>query len=222
MRVAPTFLRFGSFEIFLPTDSQTGRPGSSNGLKDQMMPPMLDYIIENFYQEINAAFNSQEERYEAMFEEVCKRTAAMVAKWQLVGFCHGVLNTDNMSILGLTIDYGPFGFLDHFDPKHICNHSDDSGRYRYEAQPEICLWNLIKLAEALNPIVKLEKSKKAAESIFWDVYNKEYQSLLNQKLGLVDPSFGLDLWVQTTETNAIKDQFWKLLQKYGNDFTNTF
>ena len=77
----------------------------------------------------------------------------MVALWQCYGFCHGVLNTDNMSMLGLTIDYGPYGFMDQFDPKHICNHSDNEGRYRYEAQPEICKWNLGKLAEALDPIL---------------------------------------------------------------------
>ena len=81
---------------------------------------------------------------------------------------------------------------------------------------------MIKLAEALDPIVKLEKSKKAAESIYWDVYKQEYHSLLNQKLGLVDPSSGSDPWHQTKETDEIKDQFWKLLQKYGLDFTNTF
>jgi len=77
-----------------------------------------------------------------MFEELTNRTIKMVALWQSVGFCHGVMNTDNMSILGLTIDYGPYGFMEHFDPKYICNHSDNDGRYRYEAQPEICLYNL--------------------------------------------------------------------------------
>ena len=77
-----------------------------------------------------------------MFEEIAHRTIKLVAQWQSVGFCHGVLNTDNMSALGLTIDYGPFGFMEHFNPKFACNHSDSDGRYRYEAQPEICLFNL--------------------------------------------------------------------------------
>ena len=119
-----------------------------------------------------------------MFEEVCLRTAKLVAKWQLVGFCHGVLNTDNMSILGLTIDYGPFGFMEHFDPNHVCNHSDlESGRYRYKAQPEICLWNLVKLAEALDPLVDLSWSKHRGEVLFWEVYRREYDNLLDKKLG---------------------------------------
>lgn len=150
---------------------------------------MLDYLIANFYPEIEATFKTNNQKYEAMYEEVVRRTAKLVAKWQLVGFCHGVLNTDNMSILGVTIDYGPYGFLEHFDPKHICNHSDkDRGRYKYESQPDIGLWNLVKLAEALNPLVNLEKARSTAQNIYWEVYNKEYQSMLNQKLGLLDAS----------------------------------
>ena len=77
----------------------------------------------------------------------------MVAKWMSVGFTHGVLNTDNLSLASITIDYGPFGFLDAYDPNYIPNHSDDSGRYDYESQPSICLWNLGRLATALTPII---------------------------------------------------------------------
>lgn len=183
---------------------------------------MLDYLITNFYPEIEAAFQTPTEKYTAMYEEVCQRTAKLVAKWQLFGFCHGVLNTDNMSILGLTIDYGPFGFLEHFDPNHICNHSDkDRGRYRYKSQPDICMWNLTKLAEALSPLIDLEQAKSAAKAIFWDVYNNEYQSLLNRKLGLVD--VGVEqASKQTAETESLKRQFWALMEKFGCDFTNTF
>ena len=101
---------------------------------------MLDYVIENFYPNIAESFpstdsgsESQKMRTQVMYEELVKSTAKMVAMWQCYGFCHGVLNTDNMSVLGLTIDYGPYGFMEHFDPKHICNHSDEHGRYRYEA-----------------------------------------------------------------------------------------
>lgn len=130
MRVAPTFMRFGSFEIFCQIDSFTHRYGPSFEQKDEMMPPMLDYVMDNFYPEI--AQLQMDNKYELMYEEIALRTAKLAAKWQSVGFCHGVLNTDNMSILGLTIDYGPFGFLDYFNPKHICNHSDNDGRYRYE------------------------------------------------------------------------------------------
>jgi len=102
-----------------------------------MMKPMLDYLIKNFFSEIEASFPDTEQntqmRVQVMYEEIVKSTAKMVALWQCFGFCHGVLNTDNMSMLGLTIDYGPYGFLEHYDPKFICNHSDGEGRYRYEA-----------------------------------------------------------------------------------------
>lgn len=95
-----------------------------------------------------------------MVERITKETAELAAKWQCCGFCHGVLNTDNMSILSLTIDYGPFGWMEHFDPDYVCNHSDnDRGRYRYKAQPEICKWNLYKLCEALDPYVDLVTSQ---------------------------------------------------------------
>lgn len=82
------------------------------------------------------------ERYELLFKEVTRRTAYLAAKWQAVGFVHGVLNTDNMSIMGLTIDYGPYGFLEHFDPQYVPNGSDNSARYSYQEQPQICKWNL--------------------------------------------------------------------------------
>ena len=126
-----------------------------------MLVPMINYLVENFYPAIADTFSAEQVdmRAKVMFEELVKSTATMVATWQCVGFCHGVLNTDNMSLLGLTIDYGPYGFMDNFDPKHICNHSDDKGRYRYEAQPEICKWNLGKLAEALDPVLPKQQSK---------------------------------------------------------------
>ena len=125
-------------------------------------------------------------RVKIMYEEIVKSTAKMVALWQCYGFCHGVLNTDNMSMMGLTIDYGPYGFLEHYDPKFICNHSDDQGRYRYEAQPEICKWNLGKLAEALDPVLNLNEAKAFLDKNYWVFYNEVYQTRLAEKLGLVD------------------------------------
>jgi uncharacterized protein YdiU (UPF0061 family) len=92
-----------------------------------------------------------------MFERIVRDTAETIALWQCYGFCHGVLNTDNISILGLTIDYGPFGWMEQFDPNFICNHSDKGrGRYRFNSQPEICQWNLIKLCESLHPIIEFD------------------------------------------------------------------
>ena len=95
-------------------------------------------------------------KYQKVFEEIVKRTAKLVSEWQCVGFVHGVLNTDNMSIAGLTIDYGPYGFLDRYDPYHIFNGSDTGGRYSYVNQADICEWNCKKLAEILEPLLNYQ------------------------------------------------------------------
>lgn len=113
---------------------------------------MLNYVINNFYSDLE--HKNLSEKHESFFNEIVCRTARLAAKWQACGFCHGVLNTDNMSILGITIDYGPFAFMEHYNPKFICNYSDKEGRYCYEAQPEICLFNLNKLLLSLDPCVK--------------------------------------------------------------------
>uniref|UniRef100_A0A8C9UMV6 Selenoprotein O n=1 Tax=Spermophilus dauricus TaxID=99837 RepID=A0A8C9UMV6_SPEDA len=156
LRMAPTFFRFGSFEIFKPADEHTGRAGPSVGRND-IRVQMLDYVIGSFYPEIQAAHthcSDHVERNVAFFREVIRHTACMVAEWQCVGFCHGMLNTDNMSIVGLTIDYGPFGFLDRYDPDHVCNASDNTGRYSYSRQPEVCKWNLQKLKGQCCPVLR--------------------------------------------------------------------
>ena len=116
------------------------------------MPDVLDYTIKNFYPDIGSNL-PKADWYSQLVETIITKTAELVAHWQSLGFCHGVLNTDNMSILGLTIDYGPFAFMDYYNPKFVSNSSDHHGRYKYEAQPEICLWNLHKFAEALHPTV---------------------------------------------------------------------
>ena len=136
-RVAPSFIRFGHFEHF-----------AFNGLTDELKM-LADYVIQRFYPACQGAANP----YAALLEAVSERTAQIIAQWQAVGFCHGVMNTDNMSILGLTMDYGPFQFLDAFDPNHICNHSDDRGRYAYNKQPNIAYWNLFCLGQALLPLI---------------------------------------------------------------------
>ncbi|CAG2181014.1 unnamed protein product, partial [Oppiella nova] len=151
-RLAPTFLRFGSFEIFKTVDPMTGRRGPSVGRNDILLS-LIEYTIETFFPEIHNQMNiSNVEKYKMFYKQVVNKTAQMVAFWQTIGFCHGVLNTDNMSIIGLTLDYGPFGFMDRFDWDHVCNTSDEGGRYSYAKQPEICKWNLFKFAEALQPI----------------------------------------------------------------------
>lgn len=138
-RAAPTFMRFGSFEIFKKSDFNTGHSGPSEGLESEMLPKMLDYIIkfhytkefENFKNENVYEADKNKEKFKRLLELVCERTALLAAYWQAYGFCHGVLNTDNMSIVGLTIDYGPYGFLEFYDNLFISNHSDKYGRYAY-------------------------------------------------------------------------------------------
>ena len=145
------------------------------------MPVLLDYVIYNFYPEIDQKL-SLKEKTNKMMEELIRRTALMCAKWQSVGFCHGVLNTDNMSIIGVTLDYGPYGFMEYFDQKHICNHSDNEGRYRYEAQPDICLWNLQMLRTVLTNYIDLTAEETKAK---WDkYYHHFYQEEMCKKLGL--------------------------------------
>ncbi|WP_428852968.1 protein adenylyltransferase SelO [Imbroritus primus] len=146
-RLAPSFIRFGHFEHF--------------GARDDIaaLRQLADFVIDRFYPQCRAAAQP----YAALLREVTVRTADLMADWQAVGFCHGVMNTDNMSILGLTIDYGPFGFLDGFNANHICNHSDTQGRYAYQQQPQIGFWNLHCLAQAMLPLL-LDPHGTAAES----------------------------------------------------------
>jgi uncharacterized protein YdiU (UPF0061 family) len=121
-----------------------------------------------------------------MLEAVSERTAAMVAQWQAVGFCHGVMNTDNMSILGLTIDYGPFQFLDGFNPAHICNHSDTQGRYAFNKQPNVAYWNLFCLAQALLPLIESQELAVAALESYKTTFPAAFDKLMLAKLGLAD------------------------------------
>ena len=141
-RVAPSFLRFGHFEHF----SAQGDTDSLRSLADHAISHHLPECTDR-------AALWQGNVYAALLDEVQERTARLLAQWQAVGFCHGVMNTDNMSLLGLTIDYGPFQFMDGFDPGHICNHSDHQGRYAYGRQPNVAYWNLYCLAQALAPLI---------------------------------------------------------------------
>ncbi len=150
--------------------------------------------------------------YLALLQEVINRTAKLIAQWQSVGFCHGVMNTDNMSILGLTLDYGPFGFLDDYNPRHICNHSDHSGRYAYDQQPEIGLWNLACLAQTLTPFISEDEARQAL-SQYWQIFQKEYQQLMSGKLGFEDHNNDVE---QLTKTLLLQ------MQQSRTDFTSLF
>ncbi|XP_058501163.1 selenoprotein O1 isoform X2 [Solea solea] len=212
LRIAPTFFRFGSFEIFKQADEFTGRQGPSYG-RDEIRSQMMDYIIEMFYPEIQQNYPDRVERNVAFFREVMLRTARLVAQWQCIGFCHGVLNTDNMSILGLTMDYGPYGFMDRFDPDFICNASDNSGRYSYQAQPAICRWNLVKLAEALAPELPPDRAESVLDE-YLDLYNGFYLQNMRKKLGL--------LTKEEPEDEMLITELLQTMHNTGADFTNTF
>ncbi|CAJ0927953.1 unnamed protein product [Ranitomeya imitator] len=213
LRVAATFLRFGSFEIFKPTDEFTGRRGPSVGRNDIRIQ-MLDYVIGTFYPDIQEKCPERTQRNAEFFREITKRTARLVAEWQCVGFCHGVLNTDNMSIVGVTIDYGPYGFLDRYDPEHICNGSDNMGRYAYNKQPEICKWNLGKLAEALVPELPIDISQKILEEEYDVEFQRHYLQKMRKKLGLIH--------VKLDEDSKLISDFLDTMNLTGSDFTNTF
>lgn len=212
LRIAPTFIRFGSFEIFKPANEFTGRQGPSYG-RDEIRGQMMDYVIEMFYPEIQENYPDRVERNVAFFREVVRRTARLVAQWQCVGFCHGVLNTDNMSILGLTLDYGPYGFMDRFDPDFICNASDNSGRYSYQAQPAVCRWNLVKLAEALAPELPPDRAEAVLDE-YLDLYNRFYLGNMRKKLGLLKK--------EEPEDEILITELLQTMHNTGADFTNTF
>ena len=171
-RVAPSFIRFGHFEHF----AARGQLGE--------LRQLADYVIERHYPECSEGAGFDGNRYAALLQAVSERTAALVAQWQAVGFCHGVLNTDNMSILGLTIDYGPFQFLDAFDPDHICNHSDHQGRYAFKQQPPVVYWNLYRLGQALQPLIGDPAIAMAALESFKALFPAEFMARMRAKLGL--------------------------------------
>ena len=144
----------------------------------------------------------------------------MVAQWQAVGFCHGVMNTDNMSILGLTIDYGPFQFLDAFDPGHICNHSDEQGRYAYNRQPNVAYWNLFCLGQALLPLIGDQELALAALESYKTVFPRELEARMRAKLGLGDAQPGDRELIEGILKLLAADRvdypiFWRRLSRYA-------
>ena len=168
LRMSPTFIRFGSFEYFYWTQQYDA------------LRQLADYVIARFYPECRTA----PQPYLAFLEQVARRTARLVAQWQGVGFCHGVLNTDNMSILGITIDYGPFGFMDAFDGGYICNHSDVNGRYAYNMQPQIAHWNLYALGQALIALTEDTDATRIAIDSYLNEYAEAIDTVFRTKLGL--------------------------------------
>ncbi|TSA14094.1 MAG: YdiU family protein [Betaproteobacteria bacterium] len=195
-RIAPSHVRFGSFELF-----------SSRRQHDHVRT-LADYVIDQHYPQLREAAQP----FLELLREVIGRTARLIAQWQSVGFCHGVMNTDNMSILGITIDYGPYGFIEGFDWGHICNHTDHGGRYAYNMQPRIAHWNLYCLAESLLPLINMEEAEEALEA-FGEQFELNYAALMRAKFGLASGH---------AEDTALMQDTLKLLHDSRADYTTFF
>ena len=176
MRLAESHVRFGHFEHFYYRR------------EPQKVQLLADYVIRHHWPHLQ----NEADKYIVWFRDVVTRTAEMIASWQTVGFAHGVMNTDNMSILGLTMDYGPYGFLDDFQPGFICNHSDYQGRYSFDHQPAVGLWNLDDYQHALLTA---------------------YGRRMRDKLGLLTQQKG---------DNELLDGLFSLMEREGSDYTRTF
>ena len=197
-RIAPSFLRFGHFEHFTHSAEDV-----------DALRTLADATITRYFPELMG----QAQPYAALLEAVTRRTASLMAQWQAVGFCHGVMNTDNMSILGLTIDYGPFGFLDAYDPGHICNHTDTQGRYAYARQPQVALWNLHALAQALMPLIVDSDVALAALEPYKTAFPDAMLQAMRAKLGLQQPR---------DDDRELVDALLRLMAQDRADFTITF
>jgi len=179
VRLAQSHVRFGSFEVFYYRQ------------QNDALLELADYLIDHHYPQLRDESNP----YLALYATVVERTAQLVSRWQEVGFAHGVMNTDNMSMLGLTLDYGPFGFLDHYDPAFICNHTDVAGRYAYDQQPAIAKWNLGRLGQAMLPLFDSDLPTGAAMANevlnrYDEIFNRTYGEGMRRKLGLLNADDG--------------------------------
>ena len=202
-RTAPSFIRFGHFEHFSYNDMHVE------------LKVLADFVIDSFYPACRDAPNP----YAALLEAVSENTAQLMAAWQSVGFCHGVMNTDNMSILGLTIDYGPFQFLDAFDPTHICNHSDTQGRYAYNKQPNIAYWNLFCLGQALLPLIGEQDLALAALEPYKTLFPASLEAKMLVKLGLTQAGPDSKVLIESTfkllaDNKVDNTIFWRYLGSF--------
>ena len=204
-RVAQSFTRFGNFQIF------TARQ------EIDQLRTLVDFTLRSdFPHLLPKAGPPSTETYAAMFDEICQRTAEMIVHWMRVGFVHGVMNTDNMSILGLTIDYGPYGWLENVDPDWTPNTTDAQGRrYRFIAQPQIGHWNLLQLANALVPVVGDPKPLEAGLDAYVDRFQSGYRRMMADKLGIslgtttIDDPLVADLWPLLAEADIDMTLFFR-------------
>jgi len=207
LRMSTSWVRFGTFEYFYAKK------------QFDKLEALADYVIEESYPHLKG----KEDAYFLMFEELVDRTALLMAKWQGVGFNHGVMNTDNMSIAGLTIDYGPYAFLDDYDFEYICNHTDAEGRYAFGQQPHVAKWNLRMLMRALSPLVNVDRMQEALER-FGDLYREYYLTFMRKKLGFTtaeEDDVSVLRWLLGTMQQEGIDYncFFRTLSRYEGDKT---
>lgn len=189
-RVSPSFIRFGNFQILTARGEQA------------LLNQFIEFTIRTDFPELlRHGENVTHEIILKWFSQVCYNTARLIVDWQRVGFVHGVMNTDNMSILGLTIDYGPYGWLDHYDPHWTPNTTDaQDRRYRFSQQPEIALWNLVQLANALYPLFNDSKPLQEALSIYNHTFNQGWLEMMAGKFGFISHRNGDEQFYQTLLT----------------------
>jgi serine/tyrosine/threonine adenylyltransferase len=201
-RVAASHLRVGTYQY-----------ASKWGTVEELRA-LADYTIKRHFPKVDVAEN----RYLSLLQEVIKGQGLLIAKWQLVGFIHGVMNTDNMTISGETIDYGPCAFMDTYDPATVFSSIDTQGRYAYGNQPNIAQWNLARFAETLLPLLHVdqEQAVKLAEdaiSDFTEIYHYHWLEGMRAKLGMFNAEI---------EDESLIEDLLSMMQKYGADYTNTF
>ena len=201
-RVASSHIRVGTFEY-----------AYHFGTKEDLRA-LADYTIARHFIDIDNADN----KYVALLQEIVKRQASLIAKWQLIGFVHGVMNTDNMAVSGETIDYGPCAFMDTYHPETVFSSIDRHGRYAYKNQPEMAAWNIARFAESLLPLLHESKSKAievGQEEIrkFWDVYDKNWLCGMRSKLGMLS---------EEPEDKALIEALLRVMQESKMDYTNMF
>ncbi len=196
VRVAKTHIRFGHFEYL------------KHNQKTEFIPILLKHVIDSYFPELPESIDG----YTDLFEIIINSTARLIAKWQAFGFAHGVMNTDNMSILGETFDFGPFGFLDDYDPGFICNHSDHGGRYAFNNQPSIGLWNCHALAAALKDHIDIERAKEIINDYQKNFYD-ELSTIFRKKLGLT---------THESDDLSLAEELLSWMQKKKIDYTFAF
>jgi hypothetical protein len=196
LRVAESHVRFGHFEHFYYRK------------QPEQVQQLADFVIARHWPQ----FQDQSDGYLLWFTDVVERTARLIAHWQTVGFAHGVMNTDNMSILGITIDYGPYGFLDDYQPDYICNHSDHQGRYAFDNQPAVALWNLHRLAQTLSGLMSTEQLQMALAA-YEPALMRAYGEQMRAKLGF---------FTQSQQDNDLLTGLLSMMAQEGRDYSRTF